>query len=80
MSDYRKIIVQYDDSSRSIYDDNGAYLGLLTTGLEPKYFPLLDQLVTVKETIETKDDVVVQLVKLGVTVDELVKLRNSDLL
>jgi len=79
MSDYKKIIVQYDDSSRSIYDKNGNYLGMLSAEIKPDYFTELEQLITVKEE-STKDDVIIQLVKLGVSVDEIVKLRHSDLL
>ena len=63
----KKIVLNFDESSRGVSDSNGIFVGTLAG--EPDEF------------IESNDgDLTLQLVKQGVTVDEIIKLKNADLI
>ena len=61
----QKIILNYDQSTGNVTDDTGAHLGVLASQ------PVL---------ANTQSDITLALVKHGVTVDEIIKLKNADLL
>ena len=61
----QKIILNYDQSTGNVTDDTGAHVGVLTSQ------PVL---------ANTQSDTTLALVKQGVTVDEIIKLKNADLL
>ena len=61
----QKIILKYDQSTSIVTDDTGAPVGTLTSQ------PVL---------ANTQADITLALIKQGVTVDELIKLKNADLL
>jgi len=60
-----KVVFEYDSATGVIMDKNGMTVSLM--GMQPF------------ETTEGKD-AVLNLVKLGVTPDEIIKLKNNDLL
>jgi len=63
----KKIVLNFDEGSTQVTDNNGGYIGVLTS--QPDEF------------IESNDgDLTLQLVKQGVTVDEIIKLKNADLI
>lgn len=61
-----KIILNYDTTSGNIEDDNGAYVGS-AAGME--FEPLTEQ-----------KNATLELIKNGVTPDEIIKLKNNDLI
>ncbi len=81
---YDKVIMSFEVSTRTIYDNQGGYIGIVGENIEvEKYNPIETSKLecVVEETKQfTEADTVVELVKLGVTPDELVKLKRSDLI
>ena len=62
----QKIILSYDQATNSVIDDTGALVGCLPS-LNP---------IPAKNVAETT----LELIKNGVTVDEIIKLKNSELI
>lgn len=63
----KKIILNLDESTLEVKDNKGASIGFMTnTGAF--------------DTVNTAGDLTLQLVKQGVAVDEIVKLKNADLI
>ena len=63
----KQVIVNYDEATSSLSDLNGLYISPIPAG-----FKTVDPDVT--------GDLTLQLVKQGVTVDEIIKLKNADLI
>ena len=65
----KKIVVDYDEITSSIIDKNGITIG---------YCNCAD--VVEFKGDDKKSNIALELVKQGVTVDEIIKLKNADLL
>ena len=63
----KKVILNLDESTLNLSDNTGAFVGTLTS-------------IDVVDTVNTAGELTLQLVKQGVTVDEIVKLKNADLI
>lgn len=61
----KKIILNLDENTKTVTDNSGCHIGTMT-----------GEIVEVKNIAE----ITLQLVKQGVTVDEIIKLQNADLL
>ena len=63
----KKIILNLDESTLSVTDNTGAFVGTLAN-------------IDVADTVNIAGELTLQLVKQGVSVDEIVKLKNADLI
>ena len=64
----KKVILNLDESTMNLTDNENNYIGVL---------PDINQ---VEELKEQKDDLVLNLIKQGVTAEEVIKLKNSDVI
>ncbi len=62
-----KVILNLDESTLNITDNTGAFVGTLIS-------------IDVADTVNAAGELTLQLVKQGVSVDEIVKLKNADLI
>ena len=63
----KKIVLNFEETTSAVTDNSGMFMATLT---EPP--------VEFEES--TSGDLTLQLVKQGVTVDEIIKLKNADLI
>ncbi len=61
-----KVILNLDESTLNITDNTGAFVGTLIS-------------IDAADTVNTAGELTLQLVKQGLAVDEIVKLKNADL-
>ena len=61
-------VILYMDESKMIYDSTGTFIG--TANAEPEFY----------EENRSSHEMVLMLVKQGVKPDELIKMRNADLI
>ena len=61
----QKIILNFDQSTNNVLDDSGAIVGCLMSNPVP---------------VSDKGETTLALIKNGVTVDEIIKLKNSELI
>jgi|GEM_PF-6043463 len=62
-----KVILNLDESTLNVSDNTGAFVGNLSS-------------IDVVDTANTAGELTLQLVKQGLAVDEIVKLKNADLI
>jgi hypothetical protein len=62
-----KVILNLDESTLNVTDNTGAFVGTLSS-------------INAVGTASTAGELTLQLVKQGVAVDEIVKLKNADLI
>jgi hypothetical protein len=62
-----KVILNLDESNLNLSDNTGAFVGTLSS-------------INVVDAASTAGELTLQLVKQGVSVDEIVKLKNADLI
>ena len=79
-----KIIVDFESNTRTIYASDGSYVGVIIKGI---FVDKLNDIPTstlecITEDVKpfTTSETIVELVKLGLTPDELVKLKHNELL
>jgi len=63
----KKVILTLDESTLSVSDNTGAFVGTLSS-------------MDAADTANTTAELTFQLVKQGVTVDEIIKLKNAELI
>jgi len=63
----KKVILNLDELTLNVTDNTGAFVGTLIS-------------IGVADTVNTAGELTLQLVKQGVSVDEIVKLKNADLI
>lgn len=71
-TDRKKVVFELDVATNSLYDAEGSYYGVITLthkGIEP---------ILYREA--PNRDIALQLIKAGVTVDEIIKLKNNELI
>ena len=64
----KSIIVQYDEPTGNVNLPDGTYIGVLAPG------------TPIVEATSAGGELTLQLVKQGVTVDEIIKLKNAELI
>jgi len=62
-----KVILNLDESTLTVSDNTGAFVGSLSS-------------IDVADTANAVGELTLQLVKQGLAVDEIVKLKNADLI
>ena len=62
-----KVILNLDESTLNVSDNTGAFVGSLSS-------------IDVADTANAVGELTLQLVKQGLAVDEIVKLKNADLI
>ncbi|MCP5005790.1 MAG: hypothetical protein GY941_17915 [Planctomycetes bacterium] len=62
-----KVILNLDESTLNVTDNTGAFVGTLIS-------------IDAADTVNTAGELTLQLVKQGLAVDEIVKLKNADLI
>lgn len=81
---YDKIVLDYDSNTKNIYDNAGNYLSTIQEGVDVHMYEELDIPTIECSSEEIKpfinNSIVVELVKLGITTDEIIKLKHNDLL
>lgn len=63
----KQIILNYDPSTTEVKTDSGLYIGTVTEPIK-EYIPNVEAEITLA------------LVKLGLTVDDIIRLKNNDLI
>ena len=63
----KKVILNLDESTLNLTDDNGNFIGTLSS-------------IDLVDAAKISGELTLQLVKQGVAVDEIVKLKNADLI